>query len=377
SMKMKNKSTTALFLLMLMLIIIGCAARKFHEVKVDNAAFIPDTAFIGYEDLSSPKFKALKEKYQLDTIFHGETGELQRILLLRNWISKTIKIDNKGPYPGDGSAEGILDEALKGHGFHCGHYTEVQNAVLNSYGYVTRCLLADVGVPVDQIEGEGHHAINEVWLNSYQKWFLSDAKYDYHFEKNGIPLSGLEIRDEYLKNKAADIELVKGPGRIPTANYPELKNRPKEKFARIYTWLSWGKYNNRYSNRPKTNTDYMIVYEDDYFKNHTWLWDGKPFWAYNTEYMNRVKDRKAIEWTPNTITSKVNIEGNKAMITLLSMTPNLKSYQVKVPSGPPAWKAVSDTMEIELKKKRNEIVLRTMNVAGVAGPEHKIIIEDN
>ncbi|MEP6952196.1 MAG: transglutaminase-like domain-containing protein [Ginsengibacter sp.] len=369
---MKNKLRPALASLVILLV-VSCASRKFHEIKVVNTEFVPDTAFTGHEDLSLTKFKTLKEKYHLDTIFHGETGELKRILLLRNWISKTIKIDNNGPYPGDGSPESILDEALKGHGFHCGHYTAVQNAVLNAYGYVTRCLLADVGVPVNQIEGEGHHAINEVWLNSYHKWFLSDAKYDYHFEKNGVPLSALEIRDEYLKNKAADITLVKGPGRIPTETYPELKNRSKEKFARIYTWLSWGRYNNRYSNWPKTNTDYMIVYEDDYFKNHTWLWDGKPFWAYNTEYMNRVKERKAIEWTPNTISSKVTIEGSKGRIELHSITPNLKTYQMReMPDK--NWRDISDVAEIALEKDTSEIVFRVVNLAGVTGPENKIII---
>ena len=49
-------------------------------------------AFISFEDLSSPKFQALKEKYQLDTIFHGEKDELKRILLLRDWIRKVISI---------------------------------------------------------------------------------------------------------------------------------------------------------------------------------------------------------------------------------------------------------------------------------------------
>jgi len=360
-----------------LVLLTGCSERKFHAVAISNVPFIPDTAFAGYEDLSMPKFQALKEKYRLDTIFHGETGELQRILLLRNWISKTIRIDNTGPYPGDGSPGSILDEALKGHGFHCGHYTEVQNAVLNAYGYITRCLLADVGVPVDPIEGEGHHAINEVWLNTYHKWFLSDAKYDYHFEKNGIPLSALEIRDEYLRNKAEDIVLVKGPGRIVTAIYPELKNRTKEKFARIYTWLSWGKYNSRYSQWHKINTDHMVVYEDAYFKNHTWLWDGKPFWAYHTEYMTRVRDRKAIEWTPNTITSTVKIAGNTVRIELHSVTPNLKNYQMKEVAPiheDTLWKDVSNIVTIALKNDTNEMMFRTKNLAGVTGPEHKIVV---
>ena len=377
---MKGKLMLSIALVLLM---VSCGTKKpFHEAKVDNLGFIPDTAFIGYEDLSSPKFKILKQTYQLDTIFHNEKDELKRILLIRDWINKHIKIDNYGPYSGDGSVESILDEASKGHGFHCGHFTAVQNAVLNGYGYVARCLLADIGVPVDLIEGGGHHAINEIWLNSYNKWFMSDAKYNCHFEKNGIPLSALEIRDEYFKNKGVDITLVKGPNRIPTGFYQELKDsskselksRGKELFASIYTWLSWGKYNNRYSNWPKTETDYMVVYEDDYLKNHTWLWDGKPFWAYNTQYMNRVKDRNAIEWTPNTIASKVSIEGNKARVGLQSITPNLKTYQMKTMPGTD-WKDVPNAVEIGLKKDRNEIVFRAVNFAGVTGPEHKVIIE--
>lgn len=356
----------------LLIVILSCNAQKpFHEVKVDNPVFYANTSFKTYEDLSSPKFKALKEKYQLDTIFHGEKDELKRILLLRNWIKEHIKIDNVGPYPGDGSPESILDEALKGHGFHCGHYMLVQNAVMNAYGYVTRCLGAGEGAPN---ELEGHHGINEIWLNSYHKWFLSDAKYNYHFEKNGVPLSALEIRDEYLKNKAVDISLVKGSDRVPTEIYPELNNRTKELFARIYTWLTWDKYNNRYVNWQKKDSAGLVMYQDDYFKSHTWIRDGKPHWAYNTRYLYLVSDRKAIEWTPNTIASKVVIEGSKARIDLNSNTPNLKTYQMKEQSDGD-WKDVSNDVEIALKKDKKEIAFRIVNIAGVTGPEHKIIIE--
>ena len=364
-----------MLLAVLGLSILSCRHKKpFHEVAVKNPEFIRDSAFVSFEDLSSPKFAALKVKYRLDTIFHGESDEFKRILMLRDWISRIIKIDDYGPYAGDGSVESILDEALKGHGFHCGHYTAVQNAIANAYGYVTRCLLADTGVPVDYMVGGGHHAINETWLNGYHKWFLSDAKYNYHFEKDGIPLSALEVRDEYLKNKAADIVLVRGTGRTPTAVYPGL-NISKESFARVYTWLSWGRYNNRYSNWPKTNTDFMILYQDDYFRNHTWLWDGKPHWAYHTEFMNLVNNRKVIEWTPNIITASVRIQANRANIELTSITPNLKTYQMKeLPDG--VWEDIATPVEVELKKDGNEIVFRSVNLADVTGPEHRVVIEN-
>lgn len=72
---------TCLLLIAFQLVLLSCSTTSFHEVKVDNPAFAPDTAFVGYEDLSSPKFVGLKQKYQLDTVFHDEKDELKRILL--------------------------------------------------------------------------------------------------------------------------------------------------------------------------------------------------------------------------------------------------------------------------------------------------------
>ncbi len=363
------KIISVLFVVTAMLL-FSCNTKPFHEVKVDNPAFAPDTAFVSFEDLASPKFAALKQKYQLDTIFHGEKDELKRILLLRNWIRSTIPINDPGPHPGDGSAESIIDEGIKGNGFHCGHYMVVQNAVMNAYGYVARCLGAGPGI--SSPGPDGHHGIDEIWLNSYHKWFVSDAKYNSHFEKNGIPLSALEIRDEFLKNKAADIILVKGPGRTPVA-FDEQYKKSKEDFARTYANVEWNRHNDLYTNWPK-DSSYLIMYEDEYFKNHPWIWDGKPHWAYNTPHMILIADRKAIEWTPNTIASKAKIEGDKAEIVLSSVTPNLRTYQLK--ESPDAeWKDVSANVEIPLQNDRNEFVFRTVNTAEVTGPEHKVIIE--
>ncbi|HUQ64619.1 MAG TPA: transglutaminase domain-containing protein [Flavitalea sp.] len=354
----------------LLLFLLGCTTHKtFHLVSVDNPEFRANISFNGYEDLTSPKFTLLKQKYQLDTIFHGENDEMKRIMLLRSWIAKKIKIDNDGPYPGDGSVESILDEALKSHGFHCGHFTEVQNAIMNAYGFVTRCLLIDVGVPVDYIPGGGHHAINEIWSNKYHKWFVSDAKYNCQFEKNGKPLSALEIRDEYFKNKGEDLTYT-----IETESYPELTNVTKAQFTSVYTWLSWGKYNNRYTNQYKPNTDLMNVLEDEYFKTHTWLWDGKPHWAYKSGLMNRLNDRKLIEWTPNTISSKIMINGNHAKIELSSQTPNIRTYQMKI-NPETSWEDIPNIIDVSLKNDDNEICFRVINIAGVTGPEHKVRIK--
>ena len=350
-------------------LICSCNTGKFHVAKVDNPPFVPNLVFVGNEDLTSPKFAALKEKYRLDTVFHGEKDELKRILLLRGWIRNHISINDIGPYPGDGSCENILDNAMKGNGYHCGHYMVVQNAIMNAYGYVTRCLGAGPGGEDGQ---DWHHGIDEVWLNSYHKWFLSDAKYNSHFEKHGIPLSALEVRGEYLKNKAADIKRVKGPGRIPV-EYDEQYKMSKQDFARTYAWVEWDMYNTRYTSWPNDSAE-LVMYKDEYFTTHKWIWDGKPHWAYNTRFMNPVADRHAIEWTPNTIESRVDIEKDKARIELKSNTPNLKTYRMRELPGE-SWRDVANVVEVNLKNKRNGFVFCTVNLAGVAGSEHKVIIE--
>ncbi len=359
-----------LLIVFLILLISGCSKRAYFQTEVESAVYKPNTVFRSSENLSSPKFAQLVEKYQLDTIFHGETDELKRILLLRHWIKAIIKIDDFGdPYPGGDSVEGILDEALKGAGFHCAHYMKVQNAIMNAYGYVTRTLGAGPGVK----EGpNGHHGINEIWLNSYQKWFLSDAKYDHHFEKDGVPLSALEVRDEYLKNRGSDIIKVKGPDRTPIDADPETGTK-KERSAQTYTWIEFHGYNDMFTAEPH-HRELLIVYEDEYFRNNTWYWGKGKHWAYDKpEFMLRVPDRDAMEWTPNTIVSNVKVNGKKALIELISDTPNFMEYQVKEsPSG--EWKKTEPHLDLELKEKNYEVSFRAVNLANVAGPEHKIRI---
>src|SRR5690349_17396042 len=345
-----------LFIVAFVLVLGGCTGKKesLTADQIGNPVFRRNTAFEMNEDLTSPKFQALREKYQLDTIFHGEQDEFKRQLMLRNWIRTVIHISDFEPaYPGEGIAEEILDHGLNGQGYHCGHYMIVQNAVMNSYGYVTRCLGAGPGV---QGGPDGHHGINEIWSNKFRKWYLSDAKYNHHFEKNGIPLSALEVREEYLKNKAADVVLVKGPDRTPIESdgvrnaKGVMVDKTRANFAQTYTWIEWEKFNDRYTHWPESSDHVSILnmYEDDYFKNNTWIWDGKPHWAYNVKgHLVRVSDRNAIEWTPNTIDSKVTIEGDVARINLQSETPNLKTYQMKKMDDK-EWKNIDEEVSVEI-----------------------------
>lgn len=351
---------------------ISCKQRNYVVDTSNNIAYKPNTAFLLYEDISLPRFDSLKVKYQLDTIFHGETDEFKRILLLRNWIRQKVSINDFGdPYPGGDHPQGIIDAAMKGQGFHCGHYMVVQNAIMNAYGYVTRCLGSGPG---EKNGEDGHHGMNEIWVNKFHKWFLCDAKFNHHFEKNGIPLSALEIRDEYLKNKAADVMLMKGPDREPV-ELDSLRNEKGEMvyhdktwFARWYTWLEWDKTSTRFTAWPAFNTK-LNMYRDDYFRNHTWFWDGKPHWAYNTDDVTYQDSRDAIEWTPNVINASAVTSGDHAKVYLRSFTPNFKEYEINQNGS---WSRCDSVVDFPLNKNEEHIAFRAVNIAGVAGPEYKI-----
>ena len=152
---------------------------KFVIKKIKNPTFHSNELFRAYENYYSPRIKLLREKYGLDKVVAGEDDEFKRILLLRHWVHSNMRIEDHHPTYTREDVFAILEAARAGGGFQCSQFSVVQNAVLNSFGYVTRRLGAGPGQKT--VGHDGHHAANEVWVNKFSKWVLIDAKYDLHF----------------------------------------------------------------------------------------------------------------------------------------------------------------------------------------------------
>ena len=340
---------------------------RFVVVPVDNPRYCGNEIFRAFENYYSPRMRQLRARYGLDAVVAGETDEWKRILLLRHWIKSNIAIDNENPTPTRGDTFAILDAALKGGKFHCTHFSIVQHAVLNSLGYVTRRLGCGPGLKDDG----GHHGVNEVWVNRFSKWVLIDAKYDAHFEKEGVPLSALEIRDEVWRDRAKSVVCVVGPDRRPMK--ADSKTGKWETRQDTYRWCSWETNTNRFTTFPARPTSTLAVLDDENFRRNTWYRDGKPHWAYGTPYFIKTTRRDWIEWTPNVIASKVTIESNKARVSLGSCTPNFRSFQTMDEDG--TWQDCGEEVELPLDSRtRMRFVFRTINLFGVTGPEHLVEI---
>lgn len=338
---------------------------RFVIQPVTNPVYHNNELFRAYETYYSPRIKQLRERYGLDRVVADETDEWRRILLLRHWIKSKIRIENDNPTPTREDTFAILDAALQGGGFHCTHFSIVQQGVLNSFGYVTRRLGCGPGLK----ENGGHHGVNEVWVNAFSKWVLIDAKYDLHFAKNGIPLSALEIRDEIWKDGGKSVARCFGlEGTHETDEYPGDFGPTAE----TYRWCSWENTTNRFTSFPATANSVVTMLDDDIFRHNIWYRDGKPHWAYNTPYLITTTQRDWIEWTPNVITSQIDLHENSAALFLSSFTPNFRSYQMQSPDG--TWADCEEQLELPLKKTENQFAFRTVNLFGVTGPVHRIKI---
>lgn len=316
--------------------------------------------FTGYENLRDPVFADLRQRYDLDAVVAGVDGEFARILALRHWIKTRIRIEDDNPTRIEHeTAREILDAAQAGGGFHCAHFRIVQQAVLNAFGYVTRSLGIGDGL---QEQGK-HHGVNEVWVNELCKWVAVDAKYDMHFEKEGIPLSALEIRDELLRNGAADVRRVFGPRR--ELNSPTV-TKPADQSVSFYRWLSWELNTGMTSDFPNQVSSALVTIDDEYSRAHVWYRDGNPHWAYEAKFFIPIARRSWIEWTPNVVRCDARQQADQAVITLATCTPNFARFLMR--NGTGDWQACGDRVVMTVPAGGLELSICSENLAAVRGP---------
>jgi hypothetical protein len=191
-----------------------------------------------------------------------------------------------------------------------------------------------------------------------------DAKYDLHFEKDGLPLSALEIRDEVLADGGKRLCKVFGPERRSRGTAGDGR-------ADTYRWISWEPNTAHFTDFPSDGLSTLILYDDAYARKHIWYRDGNPHWAYRAGFFLRILQRDWIEWTPNVIESEVTMTGKAACIALESSTPNFATYLMRSNDRGP-WRPCADRLEIELPLEGLCLVFRARNFAGVDGPEHRI-----
>jgi len=158
---------------------------------------IPNYSF-KYENFFHPRLKLLRQKYNLDEVIASGKSELEKIILLRHWVSQQWKSGSDFIYP-PWDAVTILEMAQDKKNPNCGFCAQ--------YAIVYCQALMSLGIPARYVDLPGHFVV-EVFSNEYNKWILQDPSGDCHFEVNNIPLSGMEIHQKYWDNDFSEIEKV-------------------------------------------------------------------------------------------------------------------------------------------------------------------------
>ena len=161
---------------------------RWHGVKftkfVNGRVVQPSFPFI-YQDMTHLKVRKLYDRAGLDAMVKSSKTDLELIGKISDWANKQWGHTQPLPYP-TWDANEILDKAEKGDAFWCTFKAALFVQGCNAAGLTARMLGIN---PFN----EAAHTVTEVYNNDYRKWMLVDPWMNCWFEKEGKPLSALEV----------------------------------------------------------------------------------------------------------------------------------------------------------------------------------------
>jgi hypothetical protein len=158
-----------------------------------------------------PVLRELRERYRLDGVVGGARTEFEQMLLIREWVHTRWR--HGWSTPPSRSALDLLAAAEAGSEFACGYYATTLVQCLLALGFVARLVSISKTATEWMADEEGNigHAEMEVWSHQFHKWVLLDADLNCHYERDGVPLSALEIHRAWVERRWDQIRMVQGP----------------------------------------------------------------------------------------------------------------------------------------------------------------------
>ena len=313
-----------------------------------------------FDSFDNPKLKQLREHYKLDEVVAPGKDEFERQVLLLDWVNHQFKKFGKPTANPRGAAE-ILHDVEAGHTFFCAQYADTFVSAAASLGWIDRPLA--LRRPDNVGSGSTEHSSTEIWSNQLRKWVMLDPTFAMHVEKNGVPLSALEIRQEWFEHDARDIVFVLGKDRqkfhksdmpVFRQRYPGFGDLSLDGGAvNVYAFIGY-----------IPNTDLMDS-GPDYGRMFIWkdkLCDGTS-WHKRDLPPNPSEDCYfPIGQAALTLTA----DGQQLRASFKTLTPNFKTYRVRIDGG--AWQPSPDSVAWPIHPGKNVLEAETANQFGVEGP---------
>jgi len=312
-----------------------------------------------FDRWTNPKLKELRKRYGLDRVIAPGRDEFQKQVLLMDWAHRQFKKFGR-PSTGAKGALDILDGIENGHTFFCSHYVHVMVSSAASLGWVNRSLALRRHQGTARVGGSTEHAVTEIWSNQHRKWVMLDPTSNMYLETNAVPLNAWEIRQEWFYHNGTNLAFVIAGKRYRKADLPVVLKR-FEGFGDLavhpdeldkYGFIGY-----------VPNTDLMDSGEDyaKMFITKDQLCDGTKW------HVRAAPADPAVDpyFPLGQASPEVRALDGIASVTLKTMTPNFKTFEVQLDGG--AWKASDERFAWPLHRGTNQIAARTLNHFGVQG----------
>jgi len=307
---------------------LGWTVTEFHNQRIVRSSFD-----FTYQEPSN-KLAFLRRNWKLDDIVAPGKTELEKYLLLRNWVRRQWP-HNEGNCWRPWDAINILTAPAGDHGM-CVHYGVTYTQCALALGYNARQIILN------------NHYVSEIWSNELRKWILMDVEavqpegWDrygtaiYVRKDTGLPMNGLEIH-RALKNN--DLQNVT---QILTMTDDQGVFNPNE---RTYGPEQYGNF--RHFAFPPRNDflDQLDPWEvrhgvDNYHSNYYYWWSDSPV-AARAEYSQFSCREGDLYWTLNQAAVTLTATGERGVlgVEVDTETPNFKEFRYSLNGG--GWQTLA------------------------------------
>ena len=206
-----------LFILLILIIDLGIGifiikSRSFPRLALWNIIESSDTSLFYWPPQQAPEYFYFDSddrnlepfRKDLSGLIGDSQSDLNIGLAVSNYI---LNLKKDSPYTGKRmrweSPQKMLQQLKKGELGSCFNDAVIFSAYLSSLGIISRlwALEGDDGL------GRFGHTVAEVFVKDLDKWVMVDVSKNIIFEKNGLPLSVLELRKEFLNNNSSQLEI--------------------------------------------------------------------------------------------------------------------------------------------------------------------------
>jgi hypothetical protein len=326
---------------------------------------------VRYENYATPRLAQLVARERLAAVVAGAPSVFEAMLRLKDWVAAQFPVGTPSPYP-PWDALVILDWIRAGYtGGFCAQYAQVFLQSLAAFGIPARYL--EVGTADNPFA----HYTTEVWSNDFNKWVLLDVNFNSHFERDGIPMSALDLRDALFDDTLPAVDVVLGAVR---EGHPSPLDWPKRTAELVYYM------------RYHLNANHLSAPGEPVFDRFgdmvEWLdgrgvpWESSPIpsvFPHVPPTAAVTGDRRLVEWAPNQIwitprrtgVMQVTLDVEHSMLR-----PSHVEYRVRGAGGDAgAWRtSAASTVVWQVGAADRILEMRGVNDKGIPGPVSSVKI---